>query len=105
MVRGFSTKDPQVAILKKLHAFWDSDGNPHRGSCSKMFLSRERGVTEGVFAAFTPAKVVVMTKVLLSAESPREMSDMIRAMQVDIGFQLCLPLREHALELAVFLIF
>ena len=53
-----------------------------------MFMSRERGVTEGVFAGFTPAKVVIMTNVLISPESAREMSDMARAMKAKIPFLL-----------------
>lgn len=64
-----------VAVLKDLHTYWQSDGNPNHESCAKHFMSRERGVTGGVMVAFTPAKVMVMHEVLLTAESASDMRD------------------------------
>lgn len=71
-----------MSILQQLHSFWESDGNPNRGSCSKHFVSRERGVSEGVMGVFTPNKVMVIHKVLLTAESAVDMSDCVGACQV-----------------------
>lgn len=84
MVHRFSSREAQIEILQKLHAFWVSEGNPHYGSCSNMFMSRERGVTEGVFCGFTPGKVMVMSKTLMSSESPKDCIDMVGTMQVKV---------------------
>ncbi|CAB1108758.1 unnamed protein product [Ectocarpus sp. CCAP 1310/34] len=80
-VSTFLTKEPMVSILQQLHSFWESDGNPNRGSCSKHFVSRERGVSEGVMGVVTPSKVMVFHKVLLTPESAVDMSDCVGACQ------------------------
>ncbi|CAB1102259.1 unnamed protein product [Ectocarpus sp. CCAP 1310/34] len=80
---GFQgTKESMLSILQQLHSFWESDDNPNRGSCSKHFVSRERVVSEGVTGVFTPNKVMVIHKVLRTAESAVDMSDCVGACQV-----------------------
>lgn len=68
--------------IKKLHAFWESEGNPNRGPCSKLPIGREQRATTGVMGAFVPSGVMVAQKILLTAESPQDVCDTLCAMKV-----------------------
>lgn len=68
--------------FKKLHEFWESDGNPNRGSCSKLFIGREDSATAGVMGGFVPPGVMIYHKTLLTAESAKDVSDGVCSFKV-----------------------
>lgn len=68
--------------FKRLYKLWISNENPQQGSFAKFFLGKASPAFAGVMAGFFPTAMMVMHRVLFTAERPRDLADAVLTCKV-----------------------